>query len=184
MLPGCLDEVEPMEVNIRAFPDDSGVAVFQGKADLSQVVRWGERPFPQPVEISGRVVRRGDAAQANGEDLTRVEYRASYTLCGACSRCLAPVEQPEQADFAHVVVERLEEDAPEDWAEAPGGRLDLNALAAADLLLSLESTLLCREDCAGICPVCGANQNLAPCDCAGNNPIDPRFAALKDLLTD
>jgi uncharacterized protein len=43
------------------------------------------------------------------------------------------------------------------------------------------STALCREDCKGICPQCGKNLNLGPCDCKVEN-VDPRLEILKQLL--
>ena len=62
----------------------------------------------------------------------------------------------------------------------PDGKLDLSQLALEDVFLSLPSKLLCSEDCKGICPQCGKNLNEGPCDC--KKEIDPRLAALLDLL--
>ncbi|MGH9281959.1 MAG: YceD family protein [Acidimicrobiales bacterium] len=44
------------------------------------------------------------------------------------------------------------------------------------MLLELPLAPLCRADCAGICPMCGADRNVAPCQCA-SAPSDPRWAA-------
>ena len=62
----------------------------------------------------------------------------------------------------------------------PDGKLDLAQLTWEDLLLFLPSKLLCRDDCKGICPQCGKNLNEGTCEC--KKEIDPRFAALLDLL--
>ena len=48
--------------------------------------------------------------------------------------------------------------------------------------LALPMKPLCREDCRGLCRVCGANRNTAPCTC-DPRPPDPRLAALRDLAT-
>ena len=48
------------------------------------------------------------------------------------------------------------------------------------LLLDLPLVPLCRSDCAGLCPTCGANHNAVACDCATDEP-DPRWAALRSL---
>ena len=47
-------------------------------------------------------------------------------------------------------------------------------------MLNLDSKLLCREDCKGLCSRCGKNLNLGPCDC--RKEPDPRLAALAQLL--
>ena len=51
------------------------------------------------------------------------------------------------------------------------------------LLLEAPSTPLCREACAGICPTCGADRNLAACTC-DNRQTDDRWAALDALKPD
>jgi uncharacterized protein len=57
--------------------------------------------------------------------------------------------------------------------------LDLEVLAHDAILLELPAIPLCRPDCRGICSTCGADLNVAACDC--EPPSDPRFAAL-DVL--
>jgi len=48
------------------------------------------------------------------------------------------------------------------------------------VLLSVPLKVLCRENCLGLCPVCGKNRNTEPCGCA--QPIqDPRWSALKEI---
>ena len=59
--------------------------------------------------------------------------------------------------------------------------LDLEPLARDAVLLELPLAPLCAEDCAGLCPTCGANRNTETCDCAP--AVDPRWAAL-DALRD
>jgi uncharacterized protein len=59
--------------------------------------------------------------------------------------------------------------------------LDLAPLLRAEVLLAAAQGVLCRPDCKGLCPECGANWNLTSCTCA-DEQINPRFAALKDLL--
>ena len=58
--------------------------------------------------------------------------------------------------------------------------LDLLPLVRDVLLLELPTAPLCREDCAGICPQCGADWNTTACECRTNEP-DPRWAALRSL---
>jgi uncharacterized protein len=59
--------------------------------------------------------------------------------------------------------------------------LDLHAWARDALALSVPANLLCREDCAGLCPVCGTNLNEAGSDHRHEREPDPRWAALSEL---
>ena len=59
------------------------------------------------------------------------------------------------------------------------GTLDLTALLETETTLALPMKPLCREDCRGLCPVCGGNRNTTDCACQTPAP-DSRWAALKD----
>ena len=90
-------------------------------------------------KISGGVLVSGSAAAA---------------VSGVCGRCLAPVEQAVGAEdftlfYEHPATEEL----------------DITEDVRAEILLNLPVNLLCSPDCAGLCPVCGANRNTAPCSC-------------------
>lgn len=61
--------------------------------------------------------------------------------------------------------------------------IDLSPLVRDFLLVDLPINPLCKPDCAGLCPECGANHNLKECDCPTES-IDPRFSSLSDLLED
>jgi uncharacterized protein len=60
------------------------------------------------------------------------------------------------------------------------GKLDLSAWAHDAVALALPDKILCREDCAGLCPVCGKNLNREPHEHEGEQ-ADPRWAALSEL---
>lgn len=95
-----------------------------------------------------------------------------------CRRCLGPID-----DRLVVAVEELYKPHPDDQSFAiEGGQLDLGPMTKELVLLGLPMAPLCRDDCAGFCPTCGANRNEAPCDCA---PVaaDHRWSAL-DALRD
>ncbi len=58
--------------------------------------------------------------------------------------------------------------------------LNVGSLLWEQLLLAMPVKPLCREDCLGLCPKCGKNRNLGPCDCVPDEG-DPRLAVLKTL---
>lgn len=101
----------------------------------------------------------------------------SAPWAGPCRRCLGRAAGTVAADVREV----YEDDSDGDQTyPLAGDRVDLGLLARDAVLLELPLAPLCRDDCAGICPTCGADRNVAPCGCAPAAP-DPRWAALDAL---
>jgi uncharacterized protein len=96
---------------------------------------------------------------------------------GECRRCLGPVVGNIEAR-----VEELFVPEPEEGEAYPILRdhIDLEPLAREAIVLALPLVPLCRPDCKGLCPECGADLNSGPCGCAVVSS-DPRWAALDAL---
>jgi DUF177 domain-containing protein len=99
---------------------------------------------------------------------------------GVCSRCAEPVS----GDLHIHVHERFADDSlarttDDDLYPIVDDTLDLTPLVRDALVLELPMAPLCRPDCAGLCPQCGANRNDGDCGCVA--PRDPRWANL-DVL--
>ena len=80
----------------------------------------------------------------------------------------------------HTVVRSLQNGSAgedDEYLVAPDGLVDLDALSADDLIPELPQKTLCREDCKGLCPICGCDRNLTQCGCKEQRG-DPRLAAL------
>lgn len=134
-----------------------------------------------PVEVEGELVE----AAPNFLLSARLTYRQSVP----CDRCLRPVESEVDSRLELLVVDRPK---PADSGERQLGEaelgvvelgsetLDTAPLVADQVQLGLPTRPLCREDCRGLCPRCGANLNDGPCGC-GEPPGDPRWAALAGL---
>jgi uncharacterized protein len=153
----------------------------------------GER---YPVEPSLVPVRLDISRTTGNGYALRLRFEAS--IVGPCMRCLEPasptfavdareVSQPNEAR-AHrgepAVHGRAKHEPDSDDLISPyveDGVLDLHAWARDALALSVPANLLCREDCAGLCPVCGANVNEAGPDHHHEREPDPRWAALSKL---
>ena len=163
-----------MQVDIRAKDKhDRKPTHFECTLDLSALTRWGAHPFPQPVRISGNAVFNGDY------------YEISYTVHGishaACSRCLEDIHTTLEQSFTRTAMEA--DDSVSPWGDTialSDGMLDVTAMVSADLLLEMEGIPLCRDDCPGLCSVCGKHKDI-PCGCE-TVPPDPRFDALRELL--
>jgi uncharacterized protein len=103
----------------------------------------------------------------------------SVDLEGPCQRCLEPAA-------LHVDVDAREVEQPGGGEEltspyVAGSELDLRAWARDALVLALPAQIVCREDCAGLCPTCGANLNEAGPEHAHERGRDPRWAKLDEL---
>lgn len=96
---------------------------------------------------------------------------------GECRRCLCPV-----AGEVATHVEELYVREPEDGEAYPieGDHIDLEPLARETVVLALPLAPLCRPDCEGLCPTCGADRNAGACGC-DQALGDPRWAALDGL---
>jgi uncharacterized protein len=102
---------------------------------------------------------------------------------GECRRCLRPIEGQllcEVRELYRPRAEREAEGADEDTYPLAGDHLDLRPLVRDALLLELPLAPLCREDCLGLCPTCGADLNRGPCGCP-SAATDPRWSALDSL---
>jgi uncharacterized protein len=102
-------------------------------------------------------------------------------LAGPCVRCLEPAEFAIEVDDREVE----EPDAADEELRSPyfdGLEVDLGRWANDALLLEMPLQPLCRPDCAGLCPVCGASLNGAdPADHEHGGRRDPRWAKLDQL---
>ncbi len=96
-----------------------------------------------------------------------------------CYRCLDPMLRDVVIDLQ----ELYDYPAPKDseFSLSDDGILDISPLIRAEALIEDARGALCRPDCKGLCPECGANLNYTTCSCA-DNQIDPRLADLKRLL--
>jgi uncharacterized protein len=107
-------------------------------------------------------------------------------VVGRCGRCLEEYALPVGAPFHIVLTPRAaaaaEPDAADDTTVATyeGEEIDLAPFVYEEVLLGLPTRPLCREECLGLCPRCGGNRNVTPCDCPAVTP-DPRLAVLHAL---
>lgn len=100
---------------------------------------------------------------------------------GVCARCLDDA-------VLHIVVDSHEVDDPNaddeelrsEFVLGHGDQLDVGAWAQDAVGILFPVRVLCREDCAGLCPVCGTNHNVASCSCT-TEQRDSRWDALKAL---
>jgi uncharacterized protein len=149
------------------FRDTRGV-------DLDPFELGGQRYAPEPESPDATLT------------LTRtttglmLELAFEARLVGPCFRCLA--ETAVTTPFSGREYHATDADADEELRTpyVADGRVDLSAWARDAVALSLPDKILCRPDCAGLCPLCGKDLNLEPHEHA-EEALDPRWAALANL---
>ena len=97
-----------------------------------------------------------------------------------CDRCLRPFRQELSLPVETLLAETLEDEENDAIVLLENGEVDLDELFTTALVLAMDSKHVCRADCKGLCPRCGADLNEGPCACRPET--DPRLAALAQLL--
>ena len=115
-------------------------------------------------EVSGRVEKLID-------DKALLKFTLNGQIIYPCSRCLTPVIK----DYSYPFEEEI---------EVNGGVIHLDDYINDCLFINEPSQILCKEDCKGLCPICGTNLNEQQCNCQEEqeDEIDPRLEKLKELL--
>lgn len=129
-------------------------------------------PPDAPVQVDVELQAVNDGIVAVGT------VTAPWT--GECRRCLR-LASGEVVGDVHEIFERVPVEGETRLLD--GVEIDLTDVARDAVLLELPLAPLCRADCAGICPQCGADLNESGCDCVPDTK-DPRWAALEQITFD
>lgn len=120
-----------------------------------------------------------------------VEGSIELTLQLACSRCLEQVSFAVNPEFSFFLspaqfndlspeVELQREDLDIDFYT--DDTIDVGQIIQNQIILAVPFNPACKEDCKGLCPHCGMNQNHGTCECPDEDVINPKMAILKDFL--
>ena len=164
-----------MLLGLSQIIDRPGASVsFSVSVDLSDLCYGVSYPVSEPVLAEGNVRNTAGVLVMQGSIAT--------TIHGICDRCASEFHRKVEFPIDVVLVTKLENEENEDEWVFPleGDSADLDDIVRTVFVLNLDSKLLCKEDCKGLCPQCGKNLNDGPCNC--RKELDPRFAALKQLL--
>ncbi len=172
--------------NVRGLLNDpEQVITVEELLPVSEFTLSGEKiPLTEPVSVSGTV-------SAVGGGVLRFDGTAGTRAIMSCARCNKPVEVPFCAEISQRFAKEadpsrksysgelsLEELDAEPISE--NDRIDLEDIILYEVKLSIPMKVLCREDCKGLCPVCGKDLNEGTCSC-DTRETDPRWDALKGL---
>ncbi len=129
-------------------------------------------PFITPVKICAQV--------SNVAGVVSIKGDLDFTFNNQCDRCMDEYKSDYHFKFSHTLCLK-EPENDEDYILLDGYSLDLDEMAIPDVIMNLPTKFLCKDDCKGLCQVCGANKNVDACDCK-QVTIDPRLEALGELL--
>lgn len=170
-----------MRINVREILGGRVLSQEKTVLDISDIVR--DNPGLVAASPASALV------DAWGEgDYAAVTGRLACELEMVCSRCLAAFKQPLDVRFAEFFAlvrgDGGEEGDPGDGRMIHAVKedvIDLDPYLKENVAVAVPAFPLCREDCRGLCPACGADRNEGDCGCRAER-IDPRWGALKDLF--
>ncbi len=132
--------------------------------------------FAQPVHVDMQYTFDDSGCSASGTVTT--------ALRSTCARCLTEFDEPMRIPFDERFMRVRQADDEESYL-FEGDVLELDALVLDNLFLHIPIQSLCKEDCLGLCPVCGANLNTTACDCANNKvQTGTLYSALEKFLNE
>ena len=137
----------------------------------------GDPKPSSPLRVKGRL-----SAAGPGQFYWHGTIEGDVAL--ECRRCLGDasghVSEEAHLIFAEAGTEGVEDDPDVYLLDDRKAELDLRPALREQWLLHVPGFALCRDDCKGLCPTCGADLNVEPCHCASSD-ADPRWGALRKL---
>lgn len=143
------------------------------KLDIADIDIDGVFPFRTPIDVT--------ATAKNRASLVSLTIRACFSYSRSCDRCSTDFTREMDTLFEHKLAQTLVDDGNDDYIETPDFKLELDDIVISDILLSLPQKNLCKDDCKGLCQICGKNLNEGDCSC-DKREIDPRLEMLKQFM--
>lgn len=143
------------------------------KLDIADIDIDGVFPFRTPIDVT--------ATAKNRASLVSLSIRACFSYSRSCDRCSTDFTREMDLLFEHKLAQTLVDDGNDDYIETPDFKLELDDIVVSDILLSLPQKNLCKDDCKGLCQICGKNLNEGDCSC-DKREIDPRLEMLKQFM--
>lgn len=128
----------------------------------------------KPLKLTGLLTRVGD--------IIYLDAKVQGVIKLECSRCLERF--PYNIDLEiHEKLTNAPENKDEEIIFIENDSVNICEIVENNIIVSLPIKRLCKEDCKGLCPICGTNLNVSTCNCHEDN-IDPRLEKLKELFSD
>lgn len=170
-----------MRINIAQISEDEGLNIHHLYAAGEPALSSSDYRLAGRSELDLQATRAGQEVSLVGRVVACVEFE--------CDRCLQPFAVTVEPGFDLLYLPPLGTGEEHELGEDDlaigfyqGDAIDVDDLVREQIELALPMSRLCRADCRGLCPECGARLNDGDCACQGEE-IDPRWAALKELKT-
>jgi len=177
-----------LKINVRNIPEDGLKIHFEKEENWHRKVLGPESESEKgmdfslkPTTVSGLATRVGDTVTLGLKVQTSIEIQ--------CGRCLEPLIIPVNSEFKYTLTpapETIEEHEIELSVDEVNlgyyqeDEIDLEPIVLEQIVLQIPIKPLCREECKGLCPRCGADLNVESCDCRADSG-DLRFSVLKNF---
>ena len=147
----------------RAFVTEGFLQPFT--ASLSFPAGLTDKPLDGDVAVRGTLQNRAGVLSLTMD--------VSYVLKGGCDRCCEEVRRTYETAVSVLLVREKQDEENDDLIEVAGDFFEIDDLISESVLLSAPAKFLCKEDCRGLCPLCGQNLNVKNCDCRQtHSPFD------------
>lgn len=163
-----------MRLDLHEIIEDAGCVAFDCLLDLSELELEPIAAYLSPVRAVGKVVNSAGVLTLTGSLEVRLRM--------ICDRCGEEFETDRVFPVSAALAAELQDSDNPDIFLLEDDCADLKLIAEDALVLGMESKILCREDCKGLCPACGKSLNEGPCQCRAEP--DPRLAVLGQLLSE
>lgn len=149
--------------------------VFNNDAAVIEIAHsftLDDEEFAGDINVAGTVF--------NKTGIVRIDSKAKFDYSTCCALCGKPILRHATVPVKHILVTHLDSEEDTDtYIVVDNMRLDVEQLVSEDIYLSLPARFLCKEDCKGLCCMCGKDLNEGPCSC--KKITDSRWDALKSL---
>ncbi len=143
----------------------------------SFVSRLGEFPIIEKAPIDLRIANRENKRLL-------IQGTVDIVVSIQCGRCLEEVPTNVHFDIdKEIQIDKsvVNDEEVDDVDYLIGFDLDIDKFIYREILVNWPMKVLCKDDCKGICKVCGMNLNKGDCNCQ-RTELDPRMAAIQDVF--
>jgi uncharacterized protein len=151
---------------------------FDEKLDMSGLeLITDEYPLKEPVRAFGEVISLSGMVGLN----LKLDLNVEGIVYTKCARCNKELSAPIAVKSNYILITADEAEANEENEDVlilSGYKLLLDDLVSDSLIINMPMRYLCKDDCKGLCPVCGIDLNKEKCECLSKK-IDPRLEKLK-----
>lgn len=143
--------------------------------------------FSQTLDLASL---SGDIVSGTGEAYGVISNHSGYIVLegnvsvrgrAVCARCSAEFELTQDIPLSAKLTDKLANEDEDEFLIIVDSRLDIEPYLESTVVLELPSRFLCREDCKGLCPVCGCDLNKTSCSCQ-TVERDSRWDVLKNYF--